>query len=36
MPEIIEELEPVERGAAYGSIGYISFAGDMTNILIRR
>ena len=27
--EIIKELEPVERGAAYGSIGYISFAGDM-------
>ncbi len=34
--EIIEELEPVKRGAAYGSIGYISFAGDMDlNILIR-
>lgn len=34
--EIIEELEPVKRGAAYGSVGYISFAGDMDlNILIR-
>lgn len=34
--EIIEELEPVKRGAAYGSIGYISFAGEMDlNILIR-
>jgi len=34
--EIIEELEPVKRGAAYGSIGYINFAGDMDlNILIR-
>jgi aminodeoxychorismate synthase component I len=34
--EILEELEPVKRGAAYGSIGYISLAGDMDlNILIR-
>jgi aminodeoxychorismate synthase component I len=34
--EIIRELEPIKRGAAYGSAGYISFAGDMDlNILIR-
>lgn len=34
--EIIEELEPVKRGAAYGSVGYISFTRDMDlNILIR-
>jgi anthranilate/para-aminobenzoate synthase component I len=34
--EIIEELEPVKRGAAYGSAGYISLAGDMDlSILIR-
>ncbi len=34
--EIIEELEPVRRGAYCGSIGYLSFTGDMdTNIVIR-
>jgi aminodeoxychorismate synthase component I len=34
--EIIEELEPVVRGLYTGSIGYISFAGDMDlNIIIR-
>ena len=34
--EIIEELEPVRRGPYTGSMGYISFSGDMDlNILIR-
>ena len=34
--EIIDELEPVLRGPYTGSIGYISFAGDMDfNIIIR-
>jgi aminodeoxychorismate synthase component I len=34
--EIIDELEPVGRGPYTGSIGYISFAGDMDlNIIIR-
>lgn len=34
--EIIEEQEPVKRGLYTGSIGYISFNGDMdTNIAIR-
>ncbi|MCG7922020.1 MAG: aminodeoxychorismate synthase component I [Candidatus Thiodiazotropha lotti] len=34
--EIIEELEPHRRGIYCGSIGYISFDGDMdTNIAIR-
>lgn len=34
--EIIEELEPVRRWAYTGSLGYLSFAGDMDlNILIR-
>lgn len=34
--EIIDELEPVSRGAYTGSIGYISATGDMDlNILIR-
>lgn len=34
--EIIAELEPTVRGAYCGSLGYISFAGDMDlNILIR-
>jgi anthranilate/para-aminobenzoate synthase component I len=34
--EIIEELEPVRRGAYTGSIGYISFSGNMDlNIVIR-
>jgi para-aminobenzoate synthetase component 1 len=34
--EISEELEPVRRGIYCGSIGYISFAGDMnTDIVIR-
>lgn len=34
--EIIDELEPVVRGPYTGSIGYISFSGDMDlNIIIR-
>jgi anthranilate/para-aminobenzoate synthase component I len=34
--EIIDELEPVTRGPYTGSIGYISFSGDMDlNIIIR-
>jgi para-aminobenzoate synthetase component 1 len=34
--EIIAELEPTVRGPYCGSLGYLSFAGDMdTNILIR-
>ncbi len=34
--EIIAELEPTSRGAYCGSMGWMSFAGDMgTNILIR-
>ncbi|VAX35500.1 Para-aminobenzoate synthase, aminase component [hydrothermal vent metagenome] len=34
--EVIEELEPVRRGVYTGSMGYISFSGDMDfNILIR-
>jgi len=34
--EIIEELEPVKRSIYTGSIGYISFTGDMdTSIVIR-
>jgi aminodeoxychorismate synthase component I len=34
--EIIEELEPVRRGPYTGSLGYISWAGDLDlNIIIR-
>ncbi len=34
--EIIEELEPFRRGVYCGSIGYLSFTGDMdTSIVIR-
>jgi len=34
--EIIEELEPIRRGIYTGSLGYMSFSGDMDfNILIR-
>ncbi len=34
--EILDELEPVERGPYTGSLGYISFTGNMDfNILIR-
>jgi para-aminobenzoate synthetase component 1 len=34
--EIIEELEPVRRGVYCGSVGYISFTGEMdTSIAIR-
>lgn len=34
--EIIDELEPVTRGPYTGSVGYISFTGDMDlNIIIR-
>jgi para-aminobenzoate synthetase component I len=34
--EIIEELEPNTRGAAYGSVGYIGFNGEMNfNVSIR-
>jgi anthranilate/para-aminobenzoate synthase component I len=34
--EIIEELEPVKRGSYTGSIGYISFSGNVDlNIIIR-
>ena len=27
--EIIDEIEPVERGSYGGAVGYLSFAGDM-------
>jgi anthranilate synthase component 1 len=27
--EIIDEIEPVERGIYGGAVGYLSFAGDM-------
>jgi anthranilate synthase component 1 len=27
--QIIDELEPVERGIYGGAVGYLSFAGDM-------
>ena len=34
--QIIEELEPVQRGMYTGALGYMSFAGDMNfNVLIR-
>ncbi|MBI1976959.1 MAG: anthranilate synthase component I family protein [Candidatus Omnitrophica bacterium] len=34
--EIIEELEPVKRGLYTGSVGYLSFSGEMDlNIVIR-
>jgi anthranilate/para-aminobenzoate synthase component I len=34
--EIIEELEPVRRGPYTGSMGYLSWSGDLDfNILIR-
>ena len=34
--QIIEELEPDRRGIYTGSLGYLSFTGDMDfNILIR-
>ena len=34
--EIIEELEPVQRGLYTGSIGWLGFTGDMVfNIVIR-
>ncbi|MFQ5658745.1 MAG: chorismate-binding protein, partial [Candidatus Methylomirabilales bacterium] len=34
--EIIEELEPVKRGAYAGAVGYVSFTGNMdTCITIR-
>ena len=34
--EIIEELEPVRRGPYTGSLGYVSWTGDVDfNILIR-
>jgi len=34
--EIIDELEPTERGLYTGSIGYLDFKGDMDfNIVIR-
>jgi anthranilate/para-aminobenzoate synthase component I len=34
--EIIDELEPVKRGPYTGSVGYISFSGNMDlNIVIR-
>jgi para-aminobenzoate synthetase component 1 len=34
--QIIDELEPVRRGAAMGAIGYIGFNGDMEwNVAIR-
>ena len=34
--EVIEELEPVRRGAYTGSMGYLSWSGDLDfNILIR-
>ena len=34
--QIIDELEPVRRGAAMGAIGYIDFNGDMDwNVAIR-
>jgi anthranilate/para-aminobenzoate synthase component I len=34
--EIIDDLEPVRRGPYTGSLGYISFSGNMDlNIIIR-
>ncbi len=34
--EVIKELEPVERGLYTGSVGYLSFSGEMDlNIIIR-
>jgi anthranilate synthase component 1 len=34
--EIIDELEPVKRGAYGGAVGYLSYAGDLdTCICIR-
>lgn len=34
--QVIDELEPVERGPYTGSLGYLSFSGDMDfNIIIR-
>ena len=33
--EIIDELEPVQRGVYGGAVGYLSFAGDMDGRAIR-